>query len=206
MALFPMFIELSGKNVLIVGGGRVAYRKCEKLTPYGAELTAVSDRFLPQFISLAGLGLIFRPFRDEDLDGRDLVIAATDNRALNAHVAALCRERGIPVNVVDSAEESSFIFPALTLRGHLSAGVCTGGASPTAAAYFNGQFADSLPDAVEEILDFMAEIRPLVMKNVPDSARRARIFKFLFNACLEAGGEPDAELVNALVPGRREEG
>lgn len=83
MALFPMFVELSGKNVLIIGGGSVALRKCEKLLPYGAVITAVFSRFQPQFISLEGVKLLFRPFDDADVEGRDMVIAATDDRALN---------------------------------------------------------------------------------------------------------------------------
>lgn len=200
MALFPMFVELSGKNVLIVGGGAVAMRKCEKLAPYGAALTAVSARFLPRFISLEGVKLLFRPFQPEDLEGRDMVIAATDDKNLNRRVAELCREKNIPVNVVDDTEECSFVFPALTLRGRLSAGFCTGGASPTASAYFRDRFDEVLPEGTEEILDFMAEIRERVIAAVPDQKRRARIFAFLFNACLDAGGEPDEDTVAAIVP------
>ena len=205
MALFPMFIEMSGKKVLVVGGGNVALRKCEKLLPYGAEVTAVSGRFQPQFISLQGVALLFRPFRDEDIAGRDIVIAATDDRALNAHIAGLCREAGIPFNCVDEPENCTFIFPALTLRGRLSAGFCTGGASPTAAAYFREQFEESLPDGLDEILDFMAGIRPRVIAAVPDQRRRSRIFALLFAACIEAGGEPDEDFVNSLVPELGEE-
>lgn len=200
-----MFIEMSGKKVLVVGGGNVALRKCEKLLPYGAELTAVSGRFQPQFISLQGVALLFRPFRDEDIAGRDIVIAATDDRALNAHIAGLCREAGIPFNCVDEPENCTFIFPALTLRGRLSAGFCTGGASPTAAAYFREQFEESLPDGLDEILDFMAGIRPRVIAAVPDQRRRSRIFALLFAACIEAGGEPDEDFVNSLVPELGEE-
>lgn len=200
MALFPMFVELSGKNVLIVGGGAVAMRKCEKLAPYGAVLTAVSARFLPRFISLEDVKLLFRPFQPEDLEGRDMVIAATDDKNLNRRVAELCREKNIPVNVVDDTDECSFVFPALTLRGRLSAGFCTGGASPTASAYFRDRFDESLPEGTEEILDFMAEIRERVIAAVPDQKRRARIFAFLFNACLDAGGEPDEDTVAAIVP------
>ena len=206
MALFPMFVELSGKNVLVIGGGNTALRKCVKLLDYGAEVWAVSGKFLPAFISLEGVKLIFRPFADGDVAGRDMVVAATDDRLLNARAAGLCRERHIPVNVVDDAEAGSFVFPALTLRGRLSAGFCTGGASPTAAAYFRDGFEAALPNAAEEILDFMADIRPRVLAAVPDQRRRARIFAFLFSACLDAGGEPDAETVASIVPelGREE--
>lgn len=200
MALFPMFVELSGKNVLIIGGGSVALRKCEKLLPYGAVITAVSSRFQPQFISLEGVKLLFRPFDDADVEGRDMVIAATDDRALNEHAAALCAERHIPFNCVDDPDNCSFIFPSLAMRGRLSAGFCTGGASPTASAYFRQQFEDSLPDGLEEVLDFMAEIRPRIIAAVPEQRRRARIFAFLFNACIDAGGEPDEDTVLSIVP------
>ena len=129
-----------------------------------------------------------------------MVIAATDDKNLNRRVAELCREKNIPVNVVDDTDECSFVFPALTLRGRLSAGFCTGGASPTASAYFRDRFDESLPEGTEEILDFMAEIRERVIAAVPDQKRRARIFAFLFNACLDAGGEPDEDTVAAIVP------
>ena len=65
MALFPMFIELSGKNVLVVGGGGVALRKCEKLLPYGAVVTAVSGKFQPKFISLEGVKLFVKKVCEE---------------------------------------------------------------------------------------------------------------------------------------------
>ena len=86
------------------------------------------------------------------------------------------------------------------MHGRLSAGFCTGGASPTASAYFRQQFEDSLPDGLEEILDFMAEIRPRIIAAVPEQRRRARIFAFLFNACIDAGGEPDEDTVLSIVP------
>ena len=200
MAYFPMFVELKGKNILVVGGGSVALRKCEVLLRYGAELTAVSAQLTPKLVNLKGVRLLFRPFDDADVEGRDMVVAATDSSELNARVAGLCKARGIAVNVVDDATAGSFLFPAATLRGRFSAGICTGGASPTAAAYFNRALAESLPDALEDILDFMAEIRPRVLKAVPDQSRRARIFAFLFTAALENGGEPDEDFVLSVVP------
>ena len=200
MAYFPMFVDLTGKNVLVIGGGAVALRKCEKLLPYGCEITAAAGRFLPGFISLPGVKLIFRAVEEGDLEGRDMVIAATDDKSVNRYLAEECRRRRIPVNVVDDEKSCDFLFPALVMRGRLSAGFCTGGASPTAAARFNREFAESLPEGVEEILDFMAEVRPRVIEAVPDQRRRARIFAFLFNACLDAGGEPDEETLLSIVP------
>ena len=65
-----------------------------------------------------------------------MVIAATDDRETNHTVAALCREKNIPENVADDPAACTFLFPALVQQGEFSAGISTGGASPTAAAYF----------------------------------------------------------------------
>ena len=73
-------------------------------------------------------------------------------------------------------------------------------ASPTASAHFAHEFEESLPDGIEEILEFMAGIRRRVIDYVPDQRRRARIFALLFAAAVEAGGEPDEETVAAIVP------
>ena len=200
MAYFPMFVDLTGKNVLVIGGGAVALRKCEKLLPFGCEITAAAGRFLPGFISLPGVKLIFRAVEEGDLEGRDMVIAATDDKSVNRYLAEECRRRRIPVNVVDDEKSCDFLFPALVMRGRLSAGFCTGGASPTASAHFAHEFEESLPDGIEEILEFMAGIRRRVIDYVPDQRRRARIFALLFAAAVEAGGEPDEETVAAIVP------
>lgn len=200
MAYFPMFVDLTGKNVLVIGGGAVALRKCERLLPYGCEITAAAGRFLPGFISLPGVKLIFRAVEEGDLEGRDMVIAATDDKSVNRYLAEECRRRRIPVNVVDDEKSCDFLFPALVMRGRLSAGFCTGGASPTASAHFAREFEESLPDGIEEILEFMAGIRRRVIDYVPDQRRRARIFALLFAAAVEAGGEPDEETVAAIVP------
>ena len=122
MALFPLFIELSGRRALIVGGGRLALHKARMLLPYGAELTAVAPEFCPELEAMEGLTLTRRAFEPRDVEGAEIVIAATDERDVNRAVSALCRERGIPVNVVDELAECSFVFPALLRRGALSAG------------------------------------------------------------------------------------
>lgn len=179
MAYFPFFADIQGVRALIVGGGTVARRKAEKLLPYGPRLTVVAER-APD---IPGVTLLRRAFRPEDLDGMAFAIAATPDSKLNHRVAELCRGRGIPVNVVDDPAACTFLFPALLLRGSLSAGVSTGGASPTAAAYFKEQFAALLPERLEDILDYLASLRPAVRKAVPEE-RRGGAFAALLQACL----------------------
>ena len=151
MAYFPFFVDLTERTGLLVGGGTVALRKAEKLLPYGATVTAVSGRFQPQFISVPGLKLLFRPFADGDIAGRDMVIAATDDRALNAAVAEDCNRLGIPVNSVDAPSECSFYFPAVITEGNVTVAVSTGGASPALAAALKRYIASRLHENLNEI-------------------------------------------------------
>ena len=130
MAYFPFFVDLSGREGLIVGGGAVALRKVQKLLPYGPRLTVVAPEISPKFEELEQVDLCRRPFAAVDLDGCDFAVAATNDRQLNHYVAELCGQRRIPVNVADSKEDSAFLFPALLRRGELSVGVSASGAGP----------------------------------------------------------------------------
>ena len=192
MGYFPFFVQIESAPALIVGGGTVALRKAEKLLPYGPRLTVVAPEICPELAALPSLTLVRRPFRAEDVEEMVFVIAAAGDRALNHQVARLCRERGIPVNVVDDKEACSFLFPALVKRGELSVGISTGGSSPTAAIWLKEQIADLLPEGLEAILAWLEEQRPLLKARWPEERSRARGFSALFAACL-AAGRPLAE-------------
>ena len=187
MAYFPFFVDLSGSRGLIVGGGAVALRKVQKLLPYGPELTVVAPELRREFEELEGLELARRPFDEGDLEGRAFVVAATGDRQVNHRVAELCKARRIPVNVADSREDSSFLFPALLRRGALSVGVSAGGASPAAAAWARDRFAQTVPARLEDILQFLEHAREPVRQAVPDGETRRRLLMALASDCMEAG-------------------
>ena len=187
MAYFPFFVDLEGKNGLVVGGGTVALRKVEKLLPYGPRLTVVALEFRPEFRGMENVELRQRPFEQSDLEGSDFAVVATDDRALNHRAAEFCKEQRIPVNVADSKEDSAFLFPALLQRGELSVGVSASGASPAAAACIRDRFAQVLPDRLEEILAFLAQVREPVRQTLPDSEARRRLLTALVADCMEAG-------------------
>lgn len=184
---FPFFVDLTGLNGLLVGGGEVALRKARVLLPFSPRLTVSAPRIHPDLRSLPGIDFLERPFAPPDLAGRAFVVAATDDRAANRQIARLCRERGIPVNAVDDREESSFLFPALLRRGALTVGVSTGGASPAAAALLRDRMAEILPEGLEEILDFLGEARRAVREAVSDSAARGRLLTALTAECVALG-------------------
>ena len=187
MAYFPFFVDLEDKRGLVVGGGAVALRKAEKLLPYGPRLTAVAPEFRPEFRELQGVELLRRPFEQTDLKDCDFAVVATDDRALNRDAAELCKERRIPVNVADSREDSTFLFPALLRRGELSVGVSASGASPAAAAWARDRFAQALPEDLEKILEFLENVREPLRQTVPDGETRRRLLAALAGDCMDAG-------------------
>ena len=186
MAYFPMFVDLEKKNVLVVGGGMVALRKVQKILPFGAKVTVIAPEIVDKMEQMQSVILKKRPFEPEDLHSEiAMVITATDDSVLNQQIAALCRERKIPVNVVDDAKECSFIFPAIVQQGDFSVGISTGGASPTAAIYYKERMQELVPDNMDEILDWLEVKRQEMKKTIPQQAKRAGIFRKLFDACLE---------------------
>lgn len=187
MAYFPMFVELDNKKVLIVGGGKVALRKAEKLLPYGPEITVVAPEICDELSLMQGIRIINGGFSDELLQDADVVIAATDDRELNRHISELCRSDKTPVNTVDDSELCSFLFPCLIKNGSLSIGISTGGASPTAAISFKNKINDLIPDNTDEILDYLNSLRVSVKAAFPEEKTRSRIFKELFELCISSG-------------------
>ena len=200
MGYFPFFVELAGQPGLIVGGGTVALRKVEKLLPYGPRLTVVSPALLPELEAIPGLTLLRRAFSPQDLDEVFFVVAATDDQNLNREISALCRERRIPVNVVDDREACSFLFPALVRHGDLSVGISTGGASPTAAIWLKEQVERLLPERFDEILEWLEGQRSGLKEACPLERQRSQLFAQLFAACLDQGGPLTDEQMRNILP------
>ena len=185
MAYFPVFIQLDGEEVLLVGGGKIALGKASRLIEYGVSLRVVALTVLPELEALPRVTVERRPFKAEDLDGDyAFVIAATDSRSVNHEISRLCRERDILVNVVDTPEDCSFLFPALVHRGPLSIGISTSGASPSGAVYVKQEINRLLPESMEEILSWLDSLRPAVKAQIKEEERRKQIFGRLFSESL----------------------
>lgn len=200
MTYFPFFVNLEGQSGLIIGGGRVALNKAKRLLDYGPRLTIVAPVTLPEFETLPGITVIHRKFDRRDLDGAPaFVVAATNNREINHMVALLCRERRIPVNVVDTPEDCTFLFPALVRCGCLSVGVSTGGASPSAAAYFKEKIEEIFPQNIEEILDWLQVEREIGKRNIENVEARKDVFQSLFLESIRLGRPLQEEETEALI-------
>lgn len=115
---FPLFINLEGKQILIIGGGKIATRRFTKLQPFGAEITVLATEFSNHLMEKEQLGevrLRQRAYDPTALEGLDLflVIAATDDRTVNQEIGAHCREKKLLCIISDSREETDVYFPAL---------------------------------------------------------------------------------------------
>ncbi len=186
MAYFPLFVDLTGKTVLIAGGGPVAARKAKVLLSYGPRVILCAPSFPALDAIPEQAELLRRPFAPELLEGVSLAVAATDDRQINRTIALLCRARSIPVDVADSRDESTFLFPAVVRRGQLSLGISTEGASPAVSAWVRSEVEKLLPYSLEPILDWLGRVRGNVKAVLPQERHR-EAFTHLLSAALESG-------------------
>lgn len=199
MPYFPLFVDLKDQPCLILGGGMVALRKAEKLLPYGPKLTVLAPDFVPGFDGMPEVTRLRRHYVPGDEDGMTLVIAATDDAGLNHAISRACREKRIPVNVVDDKQVCSFLFPSLVQKGELSVGISTGGASPTAAIWMKEQVSELIPEEFDAILTWLESLRPRLKAEISEESVRAAWFAGLFRACLERGRPLTAEEMEEML-------
>src|SRR3989338_5990975 len=126
MDFLPIFMDVKGRLCLVVGGGEVAHRKASVLLAAGAAVKAVAPEFSAAFAVLPGVECIAERFQPSHLDGAVLVIAATDDGAVNREVSQQARARNIPVNVVDNPDLCTFIMPAILDRSPLENATISG--------------------------------------------------------------------------------
>src|SRR5438094_690218 len=175
MDYLPVFLRLDGHPVVVVGGGTVALRKAAWLRRAGARVTVVAPGVHAELAQQAARGelrQIAEEFTPEHLAGAVAVVAATADRATNARVAASARERGVPVNVVDDAELSTFIFPAIVDRSPLVVAVSSAGHAPVLARRVRGQIEALLPGRLGALARFMGAQRRSVHRALRAFARR----------------------------------
>lgn len=136
MALFPMFMKLESRRVLVVGAGRIGEGKIRSLLRTGAQIRVIAPQATSRVKSWARAGRIdwaARPFVARDLHGMLLAIVATGSEKVNDRVARMARRMRIPVNVVDDPERCDFYYPAIIQRGPLLVAISTEGRSPALA-------------------------------------------------------------------------
>ncbi len=176
MSGLPILLEGSALRVLVVGGGTVASRKAAVLVEVGAQLRVVAPAIAPSLRTVAAAGriaVVERRYERGDIGDAQLVIAATDDRAVNAMVAADARAAGRLVNVADRPDEGSFVTMATHRAGALVIGVTAGGV-PGAAARIRDALAARFDARYARALAELSSIRRLLLDRGEGAAWRAR--------------------------------
>jgi len=197
MGCIPIFLDVTGRECVVIGGGEVAARKIEALLNAGAHVTVVSPVLSQSLDSLAARGLvthIAREYERGDIRGCVLIYAATDDPKLHRELVAEARALGIPINVVDVPELCTFISPAVVNRGDLQIAISTGGASPAFAARLRRALEDQFGAEYALTLKVLRAARRRLHADEIDPADRMRRLKELADSAL-----PDAIAVSDVA-------
>lgn len=127
---FPMFVDLSDKNVVVVGGGTIAARRIKTLLSFSRNITVVAQKVTPEVQELGKAGLIdlrVRPVKRSDFEAAYMVIAATNDRKLNDDIYRVCKEEGIYVNDASDRDKCDFYFPGIFIQDELVVGITASG-------------------------------------------------------------------------------
>ncbi|MDD5675851.1 MAG: bifunctional precorrin-2 dehydrogenase/sirohydrochlorin ferrochelatase [Chitinivibrionales bacterium] len=164
---YPIFLNAKFLACLVVGGGTVAQRKIETLLESGAAVTVVSPDVTDRLDDMAKQGRIewFAERYDERfLQGKNLVIGATDDTGVNERIFLDAKKAGIPVNIVDDPEHCTFIVPSVLAKGPLVVAVSTGGAAPKLAAKIRGELETLIPDEYAVMIAKLQALRPAIKR------------------------------------------
>jgi precorrin-2 dehydrogenase/sirohydrochlorin ferrochelatase len=171
-------LDLAGRSVLVVGGGRVALEKVQGLLDCGAAVTVVAPQIAPELERLP-VDLVRRSYRADDLGGRFLVVAATATPSLNRRVYRDAEARTLLCNVVDVPELCSFILPAVHRQGPIAVAISTGGASPALAQRLRDEIAAVVRPEHADLARRLRARRPWVKAHLPTYEARRDYFAAL---------------------------
>jgi siroheme synthase-like protein len=162
---YPIYLDLKGKPCVVVGGGAVAQRKARSLLASGASVRVIcpaASAGLTTLFEKGKIDWVQRHYRRGDLNGAYLAFAATDNTNTNERVAYEARERGIPVNVVDSPAACDFLVPSTVKRRDLVISISTGGTAPAVAKHMRKRLNQLLPPEIGQYLKVLQRWRRIV--------------------------------------------
>lgn len=163
--LYPVFLKLETLHTLLVGGGNVALEKLQSLlgNSPSAVITIVAPLIreeLREYIKdYSGINIIERKFEVGDLEQKDLVVVAIDDKEVSKEVKRLAGERKLLVNVADTPELCDFYLGSIVQKGNLKIAISTNGKSPTIAKRVKETLNDTLPEEIDELLNNMQQIR-----------------------------------------------
>jgi siroheme synthase-like protein len=169
--LFPIFLKLEFINILVVGGGNVALEKMSaiKKADKDAKVQLIGKDIIPELFELVNempnVIIYNREFENSDIVRQNLVISATDNKALQLQIKKVCEEKNILCNVADTPDLCDFYLSSVVQKGNLKIAISTNGKSPTLAKRIKEFLEESIPDEIDDLLLNMNNLRKKLSGN-----------------------------------------
>ena len=176
--LFPIFLKLEELNVLVVGGGKIGLEKLNAIinnspaTPVTIVAGNISNKIKTLAQKYPNVLLKEKSFEPADLDDKDIVIVAINDKATSIHIRALAKEKKILANVADTPDLCDFYLSSIVQKGNLKIAISTNGKSPTMAKRLKETLDDVLPNKLNKILNNMETIRKKMNGNFADKVKK----------------------------------
>lgn len=183
---YPINLKIDDMKVIIIGGGKVAYRKCMNFLTFNKKVSVISEDFVAEFDDIKDYVHIINDTYDEKyIKDAFVVVAATNNKDINRQIGIYCREYGKLVNVVDDAELSNFTVPSFVKRGDLLLSISTGGKSPSLSSKIRKELELAYDESYEEYVDLLGEVRQTIIKNTEDIKEKRKKLNEILNLSID---------------------
>ncbi len=178
MRYYPIFIDMKDREILVVGGGYVALQKIRSLIDSGAKVTIVTKELIAKKILDFDLPIEIREYREEDIKGKSIVVAATNDTRVNSLIYEHAKKYNILLNAVDDKENCDYYLGAISKCGDITVSVSTAGKSPIVAKKVRDKINNIFDDRYKELLEIYGNIRLRAYEEL-DEDKRKLFFKQL---------------------------
>ncbi|MFH1804714.1 MAG: NAD(P)-dependent oxidoreductase [Pseudomonadota bacterium] len=193
-AYFPAFIHVTGKKIIVLGGGDVAAGKLRLLCRSQAKITVIADELCPDIAAMRDRRDIHwepGPFIDTMLNGAVMVFDGSNDPRLTRRMRIAAKRRNIPVNVVDKTDQCDFIVPAILDRAPVMITISTGGCAPALARMLRQRLETAIPSSVSRLAAIARDARKMVADILPDNGARQRFWTRFFRTGLNDRNNQD---------------
>jgi precorrin-2 dehydrogenase / sirohydrochlorin ferrochelatase len=182
---YPVYLDVSNRLCVIIGGGEVAARKAQRLVQCGARVTVVGKRLSPEMMAMKekhAVSHIDADYGIEHLQGAFMAIGATDRDDINELIAGDARSLGILVNIVDDPGHCDFILPSVMNRGDLSISISTGGKSPALAKKLRLEMEERYGSEYVVLLNILGLLREKIVTDGTSSDENRKLFESVLDS------------------------
>ena len=179
---YPINLKIDDMKIVIIGGGKVAYRKCMNFLAFNKKVLVVSKEFVKEFEEIKEqVEIVKGAYNEKYIKDAFVVVAATNNKEVNREIGTYCRQYNKLVNVVDDKDLSNFTVPSFVKRGDLLLSVSTGGKSPSLSRKIRKDLEEVYDDSYEEYVELLGQAREMIIENTSDIKERRKRLKELLD-------------------------